>query len=231
MLKPSSHSFSDLSSLYWAGKGGGWTIFQRTALLFRTSHSLVVHIELLLCLYCLKDFCPGLQNRGNYLRNIRMKAVGLFLEIALYKAQSLARNSRSSLTRRRSLLNLTPFLPSIQTFRAELLHFRPTQKYDLFCKLEAFRHFNYLLNSFHWKKGVRKDVNEHLKAKNSSVLPIATSQSWWSPSDPMRCRYANAIWHKGLSLAAPNNKYFQPCKNITSAPVNNIAKKPRNTIL
>ena len=160
-----------------------------------------------------------------------MKTVGLFLEIALYKAKSLARNSRSSLTRRRSLLNLTLFLPSIQTFRAELLHFRPTQKYDLFCKLEAFRHFNYLLNSFHWKKGVRKDVNEHLKAKNSSVLPIATSQSWWSPSDPMRCRYANAIWHKGLSLAAPNNKYFQPCKNITSAPVNNTAKKPRNTIL
>ena len=166
-----------------------------------------------------------------FAQNIPVKTVGLFLEIALYKAKSLARNSRSSLTRRQSLLNLTLFLPSIQTFRAELLHFRPTQKYDLFCKLEAFRHFNYLLNSFHWENGVRKDVNKHLKAKNSSVLPIATSQSRWSPSDPMRCRYANAIWHKGLSLAAPNNKYFQPCKNITSAPVNNIAKKPRNTIL
>ena len=30
-----------------------------TALCFRTV--LVIHIELLLCRYCLKDFCPGLQ--------------------------------------------------------------------------------------------------------------------------------------------------------------------------
>ena len=46
-------------TLYWVGKGGRLWIFKMTALLFRTV--LVIHIELLLCSYCLKEFCPGLQ--------------------------------------------------------------------------------------------------------------------------------------------------------------------------
>ena len=85
-----------------------------------------------------------------------MKAVGLFLEIALYKAQSLARNSRTNLTRRRSLLNLTPFLPSIQTFRAELLHFRPTQKYDLFLQTRGISSFQLSINQFSLRKWCQK---------------------------------------------------------------------------
>ena len=57
--KPSRHNFFDLSTLYWVGKGEGLCIFKMIALLFRTV--LVMHIELLLCSYCPKDFCPGLQ--------------------------------------------------------------------------------------------------------------------------------------------------------------------------
>ena len=41
------------------GKGKGLWIFKITAPLFRTV--LVIHIELLLCSYCPKEFCPGLQ--------------------------------------------------------------------------------------------------------------------------------------------------------------------------
>ena len=39
--------------------GGGLWIFKMTALLFRTVS--VIHIELLLCSYCPKEFCAGLQ--------------------------------------------------------------------------------------------------------------------------------------------------------------------------
>ena len=59
MLKPSRHNFFDLSTLYWVRKGEGLWIFKMTALLFRTVR--VIHIELLLCSYCPKEFCPGLQ--------------------------------------------------------------------------------------------------------------------------------------------------------------------------
>ena len=59
MLKPSGHNFFDLSTLYWVGKGEGSWIFKMIVLLFRTV--LVIHIELLLCSYCPKEFCPGLQ--------------------------------------------------------------------------------------------------------------------------------------------------------------------------
>ena len=59
VLKPSRHNFFDLSTLYWVRKGEGLWIFKMTALLFRTVR--VMHIELLLNSYCLKDFCPGLQ--------------------------------------------------------------------------------------------------------------------------------------------------------------------------
>ena len=41
------------------GRGRRYGIFKMIALLFRTV--VVIHIELLLCSYCLKDFCPGLQ--------------------------------------------------------------------------------------------------------------------------------------------------------------------------
>ena len=57
--KPSRHNFFDLSTLYWVGKGEGLWIFKMIALLFRTVF--VMHIGLLLCSYCPKDFCPGLQ--------------------------------------------------------------------------------------------------------------------------------------------------------------------------
>ena len=59
VLKPSRHNFFDLSTLYWVGKGKGLWIFKMISLRFRTV--LVIHIELLLCSYCPKDFCPGLQ--------------------------------------------------------------------------------------------------------------------------------------------------------------------------
>ena len=49
----------DLLTLYWVGKGEGLWIFKMIALPLRTV--LVIHIELLLCSYCPKDFCPGLQ--------------------------------------------------------------------------------------------------------------------------------------------------------------------------
>ena len=58
VLKPSRQNFFDLSTLYWVGKGEGLWIFYMKALLFRTV--LVIHVELLLCSYFNKDFCPGL---------------------------------------------------------------------------------------------------------------------------------------------------------------------------
>ena len=49
---------TDLSTLYWVGKGEGRRICKMTALLFTTL--LVTHIELQLCSDCPKDFCPGM---------------------------------------------------------------------------------------------------------------------------------------------------------------------------
>ena len=57
---------------------------------------------------------------------------------------------------------------------------------------------------------------------HDEILPIATSQSWCNPSAPIKCRYARAIWHRALSLAAQSSKYFQPWKKISQANVKKV---------